>query len=120
MGEKRRAARWRKRRIIYNNDGDNVIEARTGLKHDHDVAEALMIRKTGELLDDFLNARSTPLKGSQVDSNWYASCMAGLTFSHQTKLGGFIGKGIPQELVDKCGRDSLQVQVDFSLNTKEH
>ena len=114
MDEKRRAARWRKRRIIYNNDGDDALEARTGVEHDHDVAEALMTRKTGELTDDFLNARSTPLAGSQVDSNWYCSCMAGLTFSHNTKLGGFVGKGIPQELVDKYGRDSLQVQVDFS------
>ena len=92
MEEKRRAARWRKRRIIYNNDGDDALEARSGVEHNHDVAEALMTRKTGELTDDFLNARSTPLRGSQVDSNWYCSCMAGLTFSHQTKLGGFIGK----------------------------
>ena len=114
MDEKRRAARWRKRRIIYNNDGDDALEARSGVEHNHDVAEALMTRKTGELTDDFLNARSTPLAGSQVDSNWYCSCMAGLTFSHNTKLGGFVGKGIPQELVDKYGRDSLQIQVDFS------
>ncbi len=112
--KKRKAARWRKRRIIYNNDGDDVVEVRTGPHHRHDVEESLTTRSGGELIDDFLSTRSTPLVGSQVDSNWYSSCMAGLTFSHHTKLGGFYGKGIPQELVDKYGRDSLQIQVDFS------
>ena len=29
MDETRKAARWRKRRIIFNNDGDDVIESRT-------------------------------------------------------------------------------------------
>ena len=114
MDQARRDARWRKRRIIYNNDGDDALFARDGLEHEHDVAEALAVRTSGELVDDFLNARSTPLIGSQVDSNWYASCMAGLTFSHHTKLGGFYGKELPQELVDRYGRDTLQVQLDFS------
>ncbi len=30
MDEDRKTARWRRRRIIYNNDGDDVIEARPG------------------------------------------------------------------------------------------
>ena len=107
-------ARWRQRRIIYNNDGDDVIEARSGVEHEYDVSAASTVRATGDLVQDFLDARSTPLIGTQVDSNWFASCMAGLTFSHHTKLGGFYGKGIPLELVEKYGRDSLQVQLDFS------
>ncbi len=112
------SARWRKRRLIYNNDGDDVIEARPdGVEHEHDVAESLMVRQTGDAVQDFLDARSTPLIGSQVDSNWFCSCMAGLTFSHNTKLGGFHGKGVPLELIEKYGRDSLQVQLDFS---REH
>ena len=76
-----------------------------------------MVRRTGDTVQDFLDARSTPLIGSQVDSNWFCSCMAGLTFSHNTKLGGFYGKGVPLELIEKYGRDSLQVQLDFS---REH
>ena len=96
-------ARWRQRRIIYNNDGDDVIEARSGVEHEHDVAGAMTVRATGDMLQDFLDARSTPLIGTQVDSNWFASCMAGLTFSHHTKLGGFYGKGIPLELVRNTG-----------------
>ncbi len=114
MNADRMKARWRQRRIIYNNDGDDVIEARSGVEHEHDVAGAMTVRATGDMLQDFLDARSTPLIGTQVDSNWFASCMAGLTFSHHTKLGGFYGKGIPLELVEKYGRDSLQVQLDFS------
>ena len=114
MDAAREKARWRKRRIIYNNDGDDALEARSGVEHEHDVAEALMVRKTGDLAQDFLDARSTPLIGSQVDSNWFASAMAGLTFSHHTKLGGFYGKEVPLELVEKYGRDTLQIQLDFS------
>ena len=114
MNEQRHQARWRRRRIIYNNDGDDAIEARSGVEHEYDVSEALTVRASGDLVQDFLDARSTPLIGTQVDSNWFASCMAGLTFSHHTKLGGFYDKRIPLELVEKYGRDTLQVQLDFS------
>ena len=114
MDAERHKARWRKRRIIYNNDGDDVIEARSGMENEHDVAEGLMVRRTGDTVQDFLDTRSTPLIGSQVDSNWFASAMAGVTFSHHTKLGGFYGEGVPLELVEKYGRDALQVQLDFS------
>ncbi len=118
MNGEREKARWRKRRLIYNNDGDDVIEARPdGVEHDHDVAESLTVRRTGNTVQDFLDARSTPLIGSQVDSNWFASAMSGVRFSHHTKLGGFHGKGIPLELVEKYGRDALQIQLDFS---REH
>ena len=99
MNEARKQARWRKRRIIYNNDGDDAVFVRTGAELEHDSAEGLTVRTEGELIDDFLNARNTPLIGSQVDSNWYCSCMAGLTFSHQTKLGGFYGKEMPLERI---------------------
>ena len=114
MDAEREKARWRRRRIIYNNDGDDAIEARSGVEHEYDVSEALAVRASGDLVQDFLDARSTPLIGSQVDSNWFASCMAGLTFFHHTKLGGFYGKEIPLELVEKYGRDTLEIQLDFS------
>ena len=109
MNATRQEARWRRRRIIYNNDGDDVIQANSS----HDREEELLVRGTGELIDEFLEARTAPLVGTQVDSSWYCSCMAGQTFSHNTKLGGFYDKGIPQELVSKYGRDSLQIQTDF-------
>ena len=118
MDAARERARWLRRRIIYNNDGDDVIEARPeGPENDHDVAESLMVRSSGDLVEDYLAARSTPLIGSQVDSNWFASAMAGLTFSHHTRLGGFFGQGVPLELVERYGRDPLEIQLDFS---REH
>ncbi len=98
MDADRLKARWRKRRIIYNNDGDDVIEARSGVEHEYDVSEALTVRATGDLVQDFLDARSTPLIGTQVDSNWFSPCMAGLTFSHHTKLGGFYDLFAPYEV----------------------
>ena len=109
MKKTRQKARWRQRRIIYNNDGDDVIQANSS----HDREEELLVRGKGELIDDFLGARTAPLVGTQVDSSWYCSCMAGQTFSHKTRLGGFYDKGIPQDLVDEYERDSLQIQTDF-------
>ena len=69
MDEKRRAARWRDRRIIYNNDGDDVIQARTP----QETAQGLAERESGELIDDFLDARARTLLGTQVDSSWYCT-----------------------------------------------
>ena len=109
MDEERKAARCRKRRIIYNNDGDDIVEDSSR----HGAMAGLMTRSDGELIDDFLQARSKPLVETQVDSIWYATCVSGLTFTHQTKLGGFHDKGIPQELIDKYGRDNLQIQGDY-------
>ena len=114
MNEKRKTARWRRRRIIYNNDGDEVFGAPPEFEDSHDSTEALMTRTNGELIDDFLDARTTPVVGTQVDSIWYCSCSAGLTFSHRTKLGGFYGKGFTQQLIDTYDRDSLNIQVDFA------
>ena len=110
MNENRRAARWRQRRIIYNNDGDDVKE----VQNRHEAHWQLMTRSGGELIDDFLAARTTSLVGTQVDSIWYSTCTAGVLFTHDTKLGGYFGKGISQELLDTYGRDNLQIQVDYA------
>lgn len=48
-----------------------------------------------------------------MDSIWYSTCFAGLTFSHHTKRGDFFGKDVSLELVESGGRDNLQIQVDF-------
>ncbi len=109
MDENRKKARWRRRRIIYNNDGDDVKE----VKNCHEMHWQFMTRSGKELKDDVLNARTAPLAGTQVDSHWYSTCTSGLTFTHHTKLGGFYGKGISQELVDQYGHDNLKIQTDF-------
>ena len=110
MDEERRAARWRKRRLIYNNDGDDVRE----VQNRHDGDWQLLARSGGELIDDYLNARTTSLVGTNVDSIWYSTCTGGLWFTHHTKLGGYYGKGVSQELIDTYGRDDLQIQVDHA------
>ena len=46
MDAEREKARWRRRRLIYNNDGDEAIEARSGVEHENDVSEALKVRPT--------------------------------------------------------------------------
>jgi len=35
MDEQRKSARWRKRRIIYNNDGDDIIDSHHGWTSAH-------------------------------------------------------------------------------------
>ena len=98
MNQSRRDARWRRRRIIYNNDGGDVIQARTP----EQAAQGLAGPESGELIDDFLDVRARTLLGTQVGSGWYCSCMAGVRFSRHTKLGGFHNEGIPLELVETC------------------
>jgi len=98
MNDSRKAARWRKRRIIFNNDGDDVYEAKT----QRDIEWGMLTRK-GELIDDYLRARTSPLVGSHVDTVFYSSCVTGLTFSHNTQVGRFLNQGIPKELIDKYG-----------------
>ena len=63
MSENRKVARWRQRRTIYNNDGDDVKE----VQNRHEVHWQFMERSGGELIDDFLEARTTSLVGTQVD-----------------------------------------------------
>ena len=69
MNENRKAARWRQRRIIYNNDGDDVKE----VQNRHEGHWQFMTRSGGELIDDFLAARTTSLVNTQVDSIWYST-----------------------------------------------
>ncbi len=72
MNENRKAARWRRRRIIYNNDGDDVVE----VKNRHDAHWQVTRRSGGELIDDFLEARTTSLLDTQVDSIWILPVLA--------------------------------------------
>ncbi len=90
--------RWRKRRVIYNNDGDDVFDIQSSGK---------------DICEDFLDVRSSQLIGSHVDSIFYCTCAAGLAFTHNTKEGHFINQGWPKRLVELCGRDDLQIQIDF-------
>ncbi len=114
IAEQRKKLAQRRRRIIVNNDGDDVVRAEKPEEHSRE----RLTQWTGDLREDFLKSRSTGLEGTQVDSIFYASCAAGLTFSHHTKIGHFLDKAtdprcLAQDLVEQYGQDGLGIQVDF-------
>jgi hypothetical protein len=106
----RAAAARRRRRIIFNNDGDDAIRPETA---------GQTSAATGDLREAYLGARTSPLLGSQVDAIFYSTCRQGLSFSHRTKVGHFLDRQtfprcISQDLIERYGRDTLGVQIDFS------
>jgi hypothetical protein len=98
----RRAARWRRRRVIYNNDGDDVWS------------------KIAESVEQFLAQRHDPLLGTQVDSIWYSTTQSFHMFSHETKVaeifkanqGPFTHNHLPQFLAQHT--DGLRMSCDFA------
>src|SRR6266446_7447102 len=67
--QQRREAANRKRRVIFNNDGDEIV-----------------YECHAATVEDLLNARSTALAGTQVDSICYCTWSSGFSmFTHDTK-----------------------------------
>lgn len=98
----REPAKNRRRRIIFNNDGNEAIRSMTGPN-----------------VQEFLDARTTALLGSQVDSIFYCTTGPFGTFNHLTKVGQiFTLKDEPyatnrmHELLE-TGLDPLRVMADF-------
>jgi len=112
LREARTKAAHRKRRIIFNNDGNEPVYFL-----DEAMPEAL------------LACRTTPLLGSQVDSIFYCTWSSGFSFfTHNTKVGqvfdttanpkhpankrnGF-AKNKTRAFIDK-GTDPLKIMVEF-------
>lgn len=96
----RREAAWKTRRVIMNNDGNDSRKAK---------------EKTREA---FLDSRSTPLVGSQVDAIFYCDGIWG-TFTHESptadlRAGSDRGyKEWAVELVKDGGPDPLGTIIDF-------
>ena len=98
----RRQAAWRKRRLVFNNDGD-----------DHLLNGAVSV-------EAFLAKRSTPLIGSQVDTVVYCTSRPFGMFTHNTRVGdvlrtveGFAaGRNIVPELIEQ-GTDPLACMIEF-------
>ncbi|MBN1341598.1 MAG: family 10 glycosylhydrolase [Phycisphaerae bacterium] len=101
LKEARKKARHRRRRIIMNNDGNDLNKAKPEEP------------KTPEL---FLSARTTPLLGSQVDSIFYCSGVFNL-YSHRSEESELLtsSQERPRYNVDliKLGTDSVATMVDF-------
>ncbi|MBC8443410.1 family 10 glycosylhydrolase, partial [PVC group bacterium] len=113
----RKKAAWRKRRMIFNNDGDDVIyKARVP------TAEAL------------LAARTSPLLGSQVDTIFYSNSLCFGQALHNSQvmepftcreamfkpnaLPGLMAKGLDpiQVMVDFCHKQGIEIFWDMRMN----
>ena len=106
LRQARKTAAHRKRRIIFNNDGD----------------DACYYNKKGTV-DGLLAVRTTPLLGSQVDAIFYSTASCFPSFIHNTKVGEvftcrenkFQHNCVPALIA--AGTDPLRIMVDFC---KEH
>ncbi len=104
MRGRRKEVAHRRRRIVFNNDGDDTILARS----------------PGE----FLKLRTLPLVGSQVDAIFYSTTQSFGLFSHNTKVSEvftckqeMFAKNIAKELIEQ-GTDNLQIMIDFCRKNK--
>lgn len=111
LRETRKELAHRQRRIIFNNDG----------------CDALYLPKTEQLkVETFLDKRTTPLKGTQVDTISYCTISSGFSFfTHRTKVGTMLTRqpgdfgirpemrNITQEMADQ-GTDCLQAVLEFA------
>ncbi|MCX6910513.1 MAG: family 10 glycosylhydrolase [Verrucomicrobia bacterium] len=115
LRETRKQLAHKQRRVIFNNDG----------------CDALYLPKDEKLtIEKFLDKRTTPLKGTQVDAIAYCTISSGFSFfTHRTKVGAVLTRqpgdygiqpnmrNITQELAD-MGTDCLQAVVEFAHKNK--
>ena len=107
MRKTRHEMKWRKRRLIYNNDSGDIFPA------------------GADTPEGFLAVRMKPTLDTQVDSVFY--CTGATTmFSHQAKVGEVYGKHTPEgiegfpahikgniEALAELGTDALALVVKF-------
>jgi hypothetical protein len=105
LGDLRKKAVQRKRRIIFNNDGDDAITPRKG---------------DSSILDQFLSQRAAPLVGSPVGTISYCSIRCFGSVLHRTEvaenLSTHLGGHYPDSLLSHLlaqGTDPLEAMVQF-------
>lgn len=115
MRQQRKHAAHRQRRIIFNNDGNEVFLFPADKKVTPEAVLAM---------------RTSPLADSQVDAIFYCTISAGFgLFSHNTKVGNVLTReqypdrpgrrNITEDLIAQ-GKDILQIMVDFArMHDKE-
>jgi len=101
----RAAARARRRRMIFNDDGCDCF---------------VRPNSPGFTAADLLEARTTALADSFVDTIFYNTNRSGVgTFSHRTKIGGYFTRQDGRNALNLCpalaeaGTDPLAVMVDW-------
>ena len=98
----RQQAAHRRRRVIFNNDGDDIWQ------------------KGADTVEDFLAVRHTPLLGTHVDSIFYSTTQSFNFFTHDTKVaevfrsqnGSFVGNNLTAFLLQ--GTDGLRMSCEFA------
>ena len=101
--QRRKEAAHRQRRIIFNNDGDDIV-----------------YQCSTTTAEELLNARTTALAGSQVDSIFYCTWSSGFgVFTHNTKVGQVFETreapftNNPTRAFLDAGIDPLRVMTEF-------
>jgi len=121
----RKSMARRKRRLVFNNDGDDVFRLGKNGASDALLGDALR-KKTGTYpmtREGLLEVRTSNLAGSHVDSIWYwGSCGMKLFFGdgpfsrlYRVEDGPYYQRGfVPyQKLIAECGKDNLEIMIDF-------
>src|SRR5205823_1267019 len=98
----RKQAAHRKRRVIYNNDGDDIWAA------------------GADTVEKFLALRHDPLLGTQVDSIYYCTTQSFNLFTHDTRVSevflsrevSFANNNLPTFLEQKT--DGLRMSCEFA------
>ena len=102
----RKQAAWRRRRIVYNNDGDDIYV------------------EGADTVEKFLAVRHKPLLGTQVDSIYYSTAQSFNLFVHETRVAEMVrsqelrqplANNLPTFLKQKT--DPLRMSCGFA---KEH
>ncbi len=78
----RHKARWRKRRLIFNNDGDDALFFPSGLP---------------VTPRNLLDLRTTRVIGTQVDSIFYCTTQSIGAYTHRSDVAEFLVKDLPRE-----------------------
>ncbi len=106
----------RRRRIIFNNDGDDLAGFDTVRNQEHPIDP-----KEGGTSEGFLNVRTTPLLGSHVDSVFYYSTWGMKLHFQDGPFGKMYRAECPenntslanyQRLMAEEGKDSLEIMID--------
>ena len=124
LRQERKKLAHRRRRIIFNNDGDDVFRLGKDGMRDHLLSNN---QRTGDYQitpEDLLEVRTKNLVGSHVDALWYwGSCGMKIYFDRNNPFGKlycvedgpYYRRGFEpyKELDVQCGKDNLEIMIDF-------